>query len=231
LRSDTVRVLGSTTQTAGCRGAHERAAGISMPGAVELHAAADGGAEPHRRRRIDQADAHLEGAGHRVGARRDLAHAAGGGHRGSSTSATVISGSRRAVLDLRRHVEHRVAPALARHLDDHAARPAPPRPARPDARDHAGARRHQPRVAQPVLRQVDLRLRRLDLRLGASAAAPRPGRTARCETASSAQVLHALEVVARLDQLRLRRGQLRARRLQAALLVLRIEPGDQLARA
>ena len=48
-----------------------------MTGAgVRLHAAGHGRAEPHRRRRIGQADLDLEGARDRIGLRRHLAHAA-----------------------------------------------------------------------------------------------------------------------------------------------------------
>ena len=42
---------------------------------VQLHAAGDGRAEPHRLRRIGQADLDLEGPGHGIGLRRHLAHA------------------------------------------------------------------------------------------------------------------------------------------------------------
>ena len=68
-------------------------------------------------------DPDLEGAGHRIGARRDLPDAADrASPRDSSVRTTSISGSAGAdVLDLRRHVEHGVAPVLARDLHDHAA--------------------------------------------------------------------------------------------------------------
>ena len=74
---DTVCFAGSTIQTAGCwLNCVSAVAGISMTATgVDLHAAGHGGAEPHRRRRIGQADLDLEGAGHRVGLRRNLAHA------------------------------------------------------------------------------------------------------------------------------------------------------------
>ena len=95
-----------------------------MPrGAVDLHAPGDGRAEPHRGGGSVRPTLHLEGAGDRIGLRRDLAHAADRRVTlGSMVSATVISGSAGRALDhLRRHVEHRVAPVLARELHDHPA--------------------------------------------------------------------------------------------------------------
>ena len=80
-RSATVFVAGSTTQTAGSPSARVRAlAGSSIPAvAAEDGAPGHGRAEPHLGGRVDQADAHTEGAGGGVGPGRDLAHAALGG--------------------------------------------------------------------------------------------------------------------------------------------------------
>ena len=79
LRDATVPVLRRPPTPPAC---HRRApgpsAGISMPGtASSLTPAGDGGAEPHRRRRIVEPHAHAKGAGHRIGARRNFAHRAG----------------------------------------------------------------------------------------------------------------------------------------------------------
>ena len=85
---------------------------------------------------------------------------------GSSTSATVMPSARRAVLDLRRHVEHGVARAFACHLHDHAPGPhhcAGLGAARGDDACGGGV---QLRVAQAVLGQVDVGARRVHLRLG-----------------------------------------------------------------
>ena len=89
---------------------------------------------------------------------------------------------------------------------------------------------HQPGVAQPVRGERDLRLRRFDLRLGGLEA--RLGLVERRtrHRVLDHQVAHPREVVLRLDEPGLRSGQLRARGQQAALLVLRVEPRDELAR-
>ena len=117
LRTSMVR---SETVRAGCRiehphrrlpvGAHQRAGRISMPASRRASCAGDGAAQPHRRRRVGQAHAHGKGAGHRIGARRDLTHAAGGSDVGIVDQRNDgCRGPGGAVLDLRRHVEHRVA--------------------------------------------------------------------------------------------------------------------------
>ena len=74
LCSATVMFAGSTSHTAGWPLMRVSAlAGIAMPvRPFELHAPLHRRAEAHRRRRIDQADAHPERAGDRVGLRIDL---------------------------------------------------------------------------------------------------------------------------------------------------------------
>ena len=98
-------LAGSTIQTAGAPFAEVSAdAGIAMPGAApSWMRAGDGRAEPHRLRRIGEADPHLEGARHGIGLRRHLAHAAGRAARcGSEVSVTVTSGSRPAAASFTR---------------------------------------------------------------------------------------------------------------------------------
>ena len=57
-----------------------------------------------------------------IGARRDLAHPADRAHRGVRGQDDLDLGiGGRQVLDLRRHVEDRIAAVLARDLHDHAA--------------------------------------------------------------------------------------------------------------
>ena len=115
-RSDTVRLDGSTTQTAGRRSDSVSAdAGISMVGALSsLHASDDGRAEPHGRGRIGEADLDLERPGDRIGLRRDLPDPPDGRHR-------------RIVRQAHRDERHRAAPpatpARARRTP-HPARPS-----------------------------------------------------------------------------------------------------------
>ena len=122
-RAATVPVFGSTTHTEACRSERVTAdGGISIAAAAaRLRRAVTVRAEAHRRRRIDQPDPEPEGAGDRIGARRDFPHDTLRGDlriRGQGDDDFRIR--RRDVLDPRRHVEDRVARALARDLDDHA---------------------------------------------------------------------------------------------------------------
>ena len=79
---------------------------------------------------------------------------------------TSISGSAGAgVLDLRRHVEDRVAPVLARDLHDHPAGLHDLAGLGADGGHGAGRIGVQLGVAQPVLGDVELRLRGVRPRL------------------------------------------------------------------
>ena len=80
LRSATVCVAGSTTQTAGRPFASVSAvAGTSMTSAEVADGPPDNGrAEAHGGGRVGQPDLHLKGAGDRVGLRRDFPHPSGG---------------------------------------------------------------------------------------------------------------------------------------------------------
>ena len=81
------------------------------------------GAEPHRRGRVGEADAHAERAGHRIGARRDFAHPAGAcgppGRWSARRRSRGLAGAWS--FSVGGDVEHRVAAFVARHLHDHAA--------------------------------------------------------------------------------------------------------------
>ena len=85
-------------------------------------AAVDGRAEAHGLRRVLEADAHAEGARHRIGLRRHLAHPARWrsptgrrpARRGSPSSAARLQ-------DGRRHLEHGVAAVVAGEAHDHLA--------------------------------------------------------------------------------------------------------------
>ena len=148
---------------------------------------------------------------------------------GSSVRLTVISGSLGADADdLRRHVEDRVAPVLARKLDDHLA----------GLHDLAGARAgrgHDARgvrlelgEAHQIVGGLQLRFGGVDLRLGGL---PRLRRLivvrARRPALLEKRVL-ALEVVARLRQLALGGGEIGLRRAQGVQLVLRLQAGHHL---
>ena len=142
---------------------------------------------------------------------------------------TSISGSGGArVHDLRRDVEDRVAAVLARHPEDHLARLHDLAGLGAARGDRAGAVGVELGPAQPVLGDVELRLGGVDPRLNgveglARLVVAHPGGPAVLE-----QRLLALVVVLGLDQLPARGRQLRARRPQRVLVVLRIEPGDDL---
>ena len=119
-------VAGSTTQTAGWRSRPRQRRGGDLDRRRRRRAAsARSTVEPSRiaARRIVQPDPDLEGAGHRIGARRDLPHAADGASPPDPWSAPPsITGSAGAwSLIARRHVEDGVAAVLARDLHDHAA--------------------------------------------------------------------------------------------------------------
>ena len=86
---------------------------------------------------------------------------------GSSVRKTSIIGiGRRGADHLRRHVEHRVTPALARQPDDHLAGLHDLARLGPDRGHHALGIRVQLGEADLVLGEPQLRLRRLDLRAG-----------------------------------------------------------------
>ncbi len=171
---------GSTIQTAGSPSSCVSAvAGISMTqAAVDLHAPGHRGTEPHLRRRARQAHLDLEGPGHRVGLRGHLANAPVRLHGrivGQEDGDQRIGRGR--ADHLRRHVEHRIAPALAGQLDDPLA-----------GLDHLAGlgadRGHHPFGIRPELGEAHLvlgvlehRRRRLPRPIGPSAAPAVPDRT------------------------------------------------------
>jgi hypothetical protein len=132
------------------------------------------------------------------------------------------------ILDLRRHVEHGVAPSLLRDLDDHP----------PGAHDlarlgtngrHDSVRTgHQPRVAEPVLRLRQLRLGGFNPGLGAAECGLRLLEDGLGGGALGHQPLLPVVVAAGFVQARAGRVQLCLRRLHGTLLVFGIEAGEQL---
>ncbi|MCZ7566585.1 MAG: hypothetical protein M5U08_24570 [Burkholderiales bacterium] len=87
--------------------------------------------------------------------------------------------------------------------------------------------RDELRVAQPVLRERDLRLCGLHLRLGAAEVGLGLLERRAGDRVLRNQVLEAFVLVAGLDQPGPRPHELRPRRLQRALLVLGVEAGDR----
>ena len=162
------RARGSTIQTAGCRlNSVSAVAGMEDHWRrLQLDAAVDRRAKPHRRWRVRQADLDLKGSGDGVGLRRDLANPSGRLH-----GRIVCQRDRDARVarclaqQLGGNVEHRVPPALARQGDDHLpclhhlARLRP-------ARGHgAGGVGRKYRIAHPAGRDLHLRLGGIDLGL------------------------------------------------------------------
>ena len=188
-----------------CRGRY-----FDADGGIELHPSRDGTAETHGRGWIVERYPHCEGTGHRIRARCDFPHPTAGfyGWIAGQRHGDFRIG-RRAVLDLRRNAEHRIACACACNLDDRASCRYHFARFCSAARNDAGRFGNQLGIAQPVLCKVDLRLRRLDLRLRRLQhgnclveRGPRHG-------VLGYQVAHAGIIVLRLDQLRPRCRQLR----------------------
>ena len=130
---------------------------------------------------------------------------------------------------LGRHVEHGVAPVLAGETHDHLAGLHDLAGLGPDLGHHALGIGVQLGEAHLVLGEAKLRLDRRDL--GACRLARLPGpfvdRTRR--EAALLELALALILVLGLARLPLGRGQVGFRRTERVLLVLRIEPADQLS--
>ena len=135
---------------------------------------------------------------------------------------------RRVVLDPRGHIEHRVAPAVARDLDDHPSGADDFTDLRALCGHDAGDIGVEAGVAQTVFREGDLRLRRLDAGLGGLHGTSDCSNAARETAFSLTRSCIPPEVVARLAQLRTGRVDLRDCRLHAGRLVVRVEPRDEL---
>ena len=236
VRVATVPVFGSTTHTAGLPVGRGSTAdgGISMRRrGGELHASghrACRGASPAADRSAATLTRKVPVTGSARGATSRTTPVAV--TFGSAVSATVMSAIRGdGVLDARGHVEHGVARALARDLHDHAAGADDLAGLRALRRHDAGHVGDEPRVARGGSRRASPASARIRPATPRSSAPTRPARTTRATPrsrrpgrATASKLLRASASWA------LRRGQLRARRLQAALLVLRIEPRDELAR-
>ncbi len=201
-----------------------------MPGsAPTCHLPGDGRAEAHLGGRADQPDLDLEGAGDRVRLRRHLAHPADRPDVAVEGQEDLDLGvGRSAVHDLRRHVEDRVAAVLACHAVNHLAGLDDLAGLGAARGDRAGAVGMELGPAQPVLGDVELGLGGVDPRLDrlqrlARLVVADPGRPAVPQ-----QGLLALVVVRGLDQLPLGGRELGARRAQGVLVVLGVEPGDDL---
>ena len=118
--------------------------------------------------RIDDADLDLERPGGGIGLGRHLPHAAGGPHArivGQHDLHQRIARPR--PNELLGHIEHRIASALARDIDDHLAGADHFARLGADRGHHAGSIGEQDRVAQLILRDAHLRLGGVDLGLGA----------------------------------------------------------------
>src|SRR5262249_47096005 len=133
---------------------------------LDLHAAGHGGAEPHRLRRIGQANFDLKGPRRRIGLGRDLAHAPARRYPrivGEAHSDLWVAGRR--ADQLCRNVEDGVASVLAGKPDDHLA----------GLNDLASSRAYcgydtwcislERSEAHQIMRGLQLRLGRVDLRL------------------------------------------------------------------
>ena len=152
--------------------------------------------------------------------------------RGSVVSATVISGfGRRASLRRAGMSNTASRPPRARPGRS-CGRPPPPRRARrrvavttPATDDRGGC------SSSRLLRERRPAIGRLELRCSGGPVGFRLVELGPRHGVLGDQVAHAVEVVVGLHDPRLCRGELRARRLQAGLLVLRIEAGDELAGA
>ena len=233
MRSDTVWLCGSTTHTAGRPFASVSAlAGTSTPGgAASLmrpvtvapsRMASGGSVMPTLTWKVRVAGSAW-GATSRT---RPVALTCGSSVRAISHHRVARAGPD----ELLGHVEDGVAPALARELHDHL--PGTDHLARfgADRGDRARAIGEQDRVAQLLLRDAQLRLGGVDLGLGASAkacwASSNLARGVQPFFRSSCcrqKVRRAWVSAASADD------EVGLRRAQRVLLVLRVEPGDDLA--
>ena len=138
---------------------------------------------------------------------RNLPHAAGGSHLrivGQGDLDQRIA--RAAAHHLLGHIEDGIAAALMRELHDHLAGPDHLARLRAD-RGHCARRiGDQDRVAQLILRDAQLRLSVIDLRLGCPEVLLRFVESGARRPAILQQLLLPPEGEARLDQHRLRRG-------------------------
>ena len=197
---------------------------------ADLHLPGHGGSQSHRGRRVDQSDADREGSGHRVGARRNLAHPTLGFHRRIGRQGYGnFRICRRDVLEACGHVKNGIATILARNLNDHAPTLDNLTGFGADCRHHATGIGQQSRVTEPVAGDADLRLRCVDLRLGAGCNLRDP-----IESRLGDEVLRQQRTVARLVGARLDElpaGPLKGgfRRTQTVFLIFRIESRDFLA--
>src|SRR5262249_59163974 len=138
--------------------------------------------------------------------------------------------ARRRADQLCRHVEHRVAPILARKPDDHLSGLHDLACAGTSCCNYAWRIRLKLSEAHEIMRDLQLRLGGVDLRLsGLLRLLGLLMVCARGPTLLQQRVL-ALEVVARLGQLTLRGSQIGLRRAQAVELVLRFEARQDLSR-
>jgi hypothetical protein len=234
LRKATVRDSWSRVQTADApSGRGERRGRDGDPGdPAEPDAAGHGGAEPHRLRRTGETHPHLKGSRHRVRLGRDLADPAGGADIGVGAQCNghlVIGGGR---LDHpRRHVEDRIASALAGKLDDHASGRNNLARLRAAGGDDARTVGDQGRESKLILGRADLGLGRLHLRPSGVACLDGAVELGAGDEAPWQQRLVPLHRIARLDQTCHGGGQIRPRRVDRIALVDRVESGDDLPRA
>ena len=157
---------------------------------------------------------------------RPVAFTCGSLVRAISTSGVARAGPN----ELLGHVEDGVAPALTRELHDHL--PGADHFARfgADRGDRARSIGEQGRVAQLILRDAQLRLGGVDLGLGGEELLLGLVEFGAGRPAVLQELLLPPEGEARLGQHRLSRGEVGLRRAQRILLVLGVEPGDELAR-